>query len=182
MLPALQERYKRLNTAWHEYRRIIGNATPEQQNFKPAPDKWCMLQVAQHVMASEAGTLRFFKKYPPIKTGLAGQISGFIRSLALTVALKLPLKFKAPKVPDLNPQTAIPWDQTEPEWVTIRAELDNYFNSFPPEKSGYIVFKHPVGGKFNISQTLDFLLEHINHHLLQLQRIQQAEGYPAAGS
>lgn len=180
MLPALEERYNRLTAAWHEYRRIIGNATVEQRNFKPAPGKWCMLQVAQHVMASEAGTLRFFNKYPPIKTGLAGHISGIIRSLGLTIALKLPLKYKAPKVPDLNPETAIPWEETEPEWVKIRAALDNYFNNFPAEKTAFIVFKHPVGGKFNISQTLDFLLEHINHHLLQLQRIQQAEGYPAA--
>lgn len=178
MLPALQERYKYLDATWQEYRRIIGSATVEQQNFKPGPDKWCMLQVAQHVLASESGTLRFFKKYPPLKTSFTDKISGAIRSNVLNIALKLPIKFKAPNAPGLSPETALPWKETEAAWVATRTELYNYFNSFEADKAAHIVFKHPIGGKFNISQTLDFLLEHINHHLVQLKRIQQSEGYP----
>lgn len=181
MLPALEEKYKRLDATWQEYRRIIGNATVEQRNFKPAPDKWCMLQVAQHILASENGTFRFFKKYPPVKTGFTDQISGAVRSIALNIALKLPLKFKAPKAPELNPETALPWEETETAWVATRTELYNYFNSFEADKAAHIVFKHPLAGKFNVSQTLDFLLEHINHHLAQLKRIQQSEGYPTTG-
>ena len=180
MLPEIKQKFTRLEQIWNSYFQTIESATVEQRHFKPAPDKWCMLQVAQHIVGSEKGTLRFFNKYQPKNVKFADKFSGIARSLALTIALKLPIKFKAPNIPGLNPETTNDWEQTKAEWTVIQTELRQYFERFPPEHTNHIVFKHPFAGKFNISQTLDFLTEHATHHLHQLERIKSSPGFPTS--
>lgn len=180
MLPEISQKFTRLEQIWQNYFQIIDGASEEQRHFKPAPDKWCMLEVAQHIIGSENGTLRFFSKYQPKQVKMTDKVSGVVRSLVLTLALKSPFKFKVPNVPGLNPKNIHSWEQIIAEWRDIQNGLRQYFQDFPSEHLNHIVFKHPVAGKFNVFQTLDFLNEHATHHLFQLERIKNTPGFPSS--
>ncbi len=99
----------------------------------------------------------------------------------LKTFLKSRLKFKAPNVPGLSPQSISAKEDSQAAWEQVRQGLEAYLIAFKPEQLNYIVFKHPVGGKFNLLQTLDnFLLMHLQHHKQQLKRIAETDGFPAA--
>ncbi len=181
MIPQLAEKWRILEAERNSFWQIIEQASPRQQVFKPAPDTWSMLEVAQHIVASEKGTLSFLKNRPPVKPDSWSQkIKSAWRAFMLKNALRLPFKFKAPNVPGLSPTAIIPKEDTQVEWQQVREGLEAYLAAFPADQMTYIVFKHPVGGKFTLSQTIDsFLLPHIRHHKTQLNRIAQSEGFPS---
>lgn len=178
MLPEIKRRFTRLEQIWQQYNSIIDNASDVQRHYKPAPDAWNMLQVVQHIMASEGGTLNFMNKRPPLQPTLFDKIGNALRSALLTVALKSTIKFKAPNVPGLSPETTNPWEESKPKWEQIHQGLQQYLEQFPASKMGYVVFKHPAAGKLNMLQTMDFLVEHAAHHLQQINRLKADEKFP----
>lgn len=179
MLPILTQHYQNIEQLRGEFWSIIATATPEQRNFKPTPNDWCMLQVAQHIIASESGTLNFVTQRARLKNTTWGKIKSKCNALALKILLALPLKFKAPKVEGLSPKEIEPYATVENRWATVRESWRQYLDDFKAEHLQDIVFKHPKAGKFTLLQTLDgFMAAHIKHHIQQLNRIKADPNFP----
>jgi len=64
------------------------------------------------------------------------------------------------------------------EWAESQKQWASFLNDFPKEKLTHIVFTHPFAGQLTLIQTLQFLREHIYHHLHQLKRIKADAAYP----
>lgn len=172
MLPQLQQKLDELTVQKAAFLQIINNATPTQRLQKPNEQAWNMLQVGHHVLLAEGGATKFMLTRQPIKISLGQQIKSRLNSIMLTIFLKSPLKFKAPKVVStIVAEQQLPLEQLTAQWAEASEQLTQYLANFNTAQLNYSVFKHPIAGPLTITQTLDFMIEHIQHHIPQLQRL-----------
>jgi hypothetical protein len=123
------------------------------------------------VALSESGTLTYIGKKiqaPPDQIPEAG-LSSALRGWALGVALRSPLRRKAPQVaqpagdPESLDEVRARWDEVRERW---RARLECY----PDALQSKAIFRHPFAGRLNMRQTLRVLDDHLLHHTRQVER------------
>lgn len=143
----------------------------EDLNRKRADGGWSAIQVTHHLIQAETGTLAYLQKKTKDISGV--EKSGFMhkaRTLLLRLFLKLPIKFKAPKmvaeVPDY-----VSLRETASKWDIIRATLLQLCIDLPDEAFEKELFRHPLAGKMNLSQMLDFFDSHFERHLAQIDKV-----------
>lgn len=165
-LNALDEALQKLENSLSAY-------TAEQLNRKPAPGQWSVMQVVNHVMMAEAGSLNYLKKKlsDPAAIKKAG-IGSAIRTWLLNLSQIIPgLKFKAPsfisedKLPPVSDREAV-----FQQWRTGRAALRAFLESQPDEIFTKEAFRHPRAGRMTIVQMLSFFKSHLNRHARQIKR------------
>ena len=145
----------------------------EQLNRKPAPGQWSVMQVVNHVMMAEAGSLYYLKKKlsDPSAIKKAG-IGSAIRTWLLNLSQIIPgLKFKAQafinedKLPPVSDREAV-----FQQWRASRAALRAFLESQPDEIFTKEAFRHPRAGRMTIVQMLSFFGSHLNRHVRQIKR------------
>ncbi len=140
-------------------------------NQSPGENQWSVIQVFCHLMRAEELSLDYIQKKIKDRSRLqkAG-LGSALRSAALALFLRSPLRFKAParsaEVPEAQdlPTTVSEWDRVRAEWRAMIA-------AFPVEIQDQAVFRHPVAGRMSLQQALRFMEEHIRHHAKQIDRI-----------
>lgn len=177
MHPDLKNRFLTLEEKKNFYVKFIGNHSVEQLNYSQG-EEWNLAEVMDHVIKVEAQTLHFVKGFDFSRKDEKLGIIAAINSLLLKIALKSPLKFKVPTkvvIPETKSREVL-----LAEWKKLRKEMEAFLNSFPASKMHNFIFFHPRSGKLNISQTLAFLIAHMDHHNLQLKKISNYKDFPTA--
>lgn len=141
----------------------------EQLNKKPVNGGWSPMQIIQHLIESESGSLKYMQKklsFNPTleKTGLKQNFTFLI----FQMVFRSPIKIKAPKgVSDNLPEfsdfqeTAAVWEQNRQVFKTW---LDNLDDDLWDKK----IFKHPVMGRIAMAHTMGFHDEHLRRHTKQI--------------
>lgn len=169
---------RRFATPWRElenetyfYWELLQQMPEKTLKAKPFPGKWSILEVIEHLIGAEELGLEYMlrKKYTPLQT--KSFLPAGIRSILLKLALRSPLKFKAPKQIE-NIQT----NSSKPEallqhWKTIREQFKDYLEKVPPIAENKPLFRHPTAGPLTLSQTIGFMAEHLHHHQRQVNQI-----------
>lgn len=170
MTPHLAQPFQRLEASRARALALLDPHGREALNRPPGPGRWSALQVLHHVVESEAATLGYVRKkmqggstLPP--AGLASRL----RRTAVALALASPLRFRAPAVAATVPDQVDPAALRE-RWETVRRDLRELLDGFPPEIEGRLVFRHPVAGRLGLADTLAVLQAHLDHHLPQVRR------------
>jgi hypothetical protein len=167
----LEKKLNKLHETRRELTRRIATFAPEKQLYKPDIAEWSMLEVLEHLIIAENLVIK------GVKHGIAREEHRFtglrqwINYLALKLMLLVPVKFKAPsaalfpsgRYQSLSELEALAL-QIENEWNTLMA-------NFPSALYDKNIFRHPVAGVFNISQTIGFCISHIRHHHQQIERL-----------
>lgn len=175
----LQRQFEQMEAVRESIFEMLKFYSPEQLAFKPAPDKWSVIQVLQHLLISEQGTYRYLTRKNQAESLPAAGWGAGGRSLLLNLVLKSPLRFKAPEnLP--QPEGDLPFDVLMREWQVVREALRGFAQTFPPERLKSAIFRHPFAGYFNLSQTFKFIDKHVRHHRRQIRRILDAPGFPAS--
>ena len=166
----LKHKFDKLEISRLNLISLLGDQDKNALTFKINKNKWSPLQICFHVIKSEQLTLLALNKTKQSienlkKSGLAG----IMRDVSLRFALKSKIKFKAPAMVAKVPED---YDFTElmKKWETIRSSLKEYTDDFPEQYSDRAVFKHPIAGWMNLSQALNFLQSHFDHHKLQIEK------------
>jgi hypothetical protein len=153
---------------------IIAGFSRDQRMIKPE-NGWNMLQVMEHVIWSENGTLQYMKRKtqaPWADIELATDEENK-QSNQLNSALKSEKRWKAPEVlPD--PTGAQSFENMVAYWDNLRNDYLEFLGSLDANYHNRLIFKHPFSGRLNLFQTMEFLNSHIVHHVHQINRI--AEG------
>lgn len=84
---------------------------------------------------------------------------------------RLPIKFNAPKPVVASTSTYSNLDELVADWDLTRKELKEVLEQIKESQLKRKVFKHPAVGKLNIVQAVEFMGEHIAHHLPQVNRL-----------
>ncbi len=150
------------------------NSWPENRMQETPAQGWSASQVLEHILTSETGTLGYMKKKSSSgweTLELTGE-EHKERSNALNSRLASSLKIQAPSVlPEpTNQYTLIQLSST---WNKLRDEMESFIVSVDPTHYDKLVFRQPIVGMLNLLQTLEFLENHIHHHIPQLDRIRQ---------
>ncbi len=163
--------FQRLETSRKALFQKLMQHSDDELNRKRADGGWSAIQVMQHLIQAEMGTLAYLQKKTKDISGV--EKSGFmhkVRTLLLKIFLKLPIKFKAPKMVAEVPDYAS-LKETATQWQLIRATLLQLCIDLPEEAFEKELFRHPLAGRMNILQMLDFFDSHFERHLAQIDKV-----------
>jgi hypothetical protein len=146
-----------------------------QLSSSAGANEWTVLQVVEHLLQSEGGTLAYLKK--KTQSGWEGlelaNSTSQSNGAALLDRLHSTNRYSAPAILP-EPLGLKTWANYQEEWTECRTSFYRFLNELEPSFYDRLVFRQPVAGPLDIFDTLGFLSAHIRHHLPQLTRIRQA--------
>jgi hypothetical protein len=145
--------------------------TDQLQMVKPSEKEWSMVQVLLHLVIAEELSLGYIRHKISRHAELRNAgLKSWLRYEIVVLFLRFKKKIKAPAQIAVIPDDVTPAEVLQ-RWQVLRSEWRNTLEAMPDELLGKEIFRHPVTGFMNISQTLGFLREHILHHVAQIERI-----------
>ncbi len=162
----LEQRHISLLTEWE-------NSPEPLLLHRPTEGAWNLLQVGQHLYLSEKLTLQYMEK-KLLGYSLALQVDFlthvkfrlFLMGLVLPIRTKIPSKAVAPQ-PEMDLKTL------KSLWQELDRKFDRFLKKLKPAHSTFPIYKHPLVGRINIGETMDFLNGHFTHHMWQVRRIRK---------
>lgn len=160
-----------------EYQReylftLIDQIPTERANLRFEENSWSLAEVYYHLYLVEqkvfddvAARIKHYNTAK--KTGIKEEI----RVSILKILLKLPFKYKAPRVVKESIPKDVNINNLRIDWDNLRQAFELLLNGNSDEDLKLKLFKHPVVGLMNIIQTLDFIKAHHKHHLSQVKNL-----------
>lgn len=137
---------------------------------KPSADAWSVTEVIMHLVAAEGGALKYMRKKLEYGGHHKSKIGSAIKKRLLNFAISLPVKYKAPKVVQIQEGSDITFEDAVGRWNDVREDLKNDYSSVEEGIIGHELFKHPAAGKMNMLQGAEFMRHHMNRHIKQIKR------------
>lgn len=168
-----------LHATRKQFLDTVGQATPGQWTFRPAPGAWSIAEIAEHLTVTEEvvmGSIQKALAAPPASAEKKAETAGK-DDLVLRAVPSRTRKVQAPE----------PVQPTGNRWAT-RDALASEFKSRRDRTIAFIektnqelrshVAPHPVLGPLDSYQWLLFLAAHTERHLKQMQEAMAAPGFP----
>jgi hypothetical protein len=171
MTTAIENKLRDLTDAKYHALQYFEGLSAEQMNSAPEGE-WSMVQVIEHVLFSEGGTLGYMMKKTSSGFDALDRVGDPERlaQTALVKRLDSGERYKAPAIlPD--PTGGASLAELNYKWDKIREQLNTFVSNVPYEFYDRLVFKQPVAGMITLEGTLDFLNAHLRHHFIQLERL-----------
>lgn len=152
--------------------------SPEALVFRPAPDQWCVAQVLHHLCRVEEVLLQAFHEPLPPESGVPTPRERLGRLIvkgifAFGFRVRMPTQRVAPDEAPSLPETVRRWEEAGRQ---VRETLAGVLDPGKP------VMRHPVAGPLDAEGAASFLVDHLRHHLRQLERIRSAPGFPSVSA
>ena len=176
MLPILTKHWDALEARRRAFLGELATTSPASLAFRPAPDAWNLEDVAQHLWLIEKGAVHVlrdrFDKPPIARDPLSP-----LKVVAMRLLVQRDVRIKAP-VKEIVPTERMAVDTVRAEWDRTRETLHGLLEQVTPDRLEKRIFRHPIFGPMTIAQSTEFVWRHHDHHLHQIRRIREAEGYP----
>lgn len=141
-------------------------------NTSPGNNKWSIHQILAHLVAAEKLSVQYVrKKMQGIDQAKDAGLIESLKMIVLKISQQLPFKFNAPQPVVALTATYSNLDELITDWNNTRITLKNLLEEIRDDQTKRLIFKHPVVGKLDITQALEFMKEHVAHHLPQLKRL-----------
>jgi len=158
----------------------VGKLTHQQQNFTPAAGAWSILQVFNHLIKAETGSLTYMsKKIQGIDQVKKAGFQARIRSAGLNLFLRLPVKYKAPAVVIAGQEEIYFFENLTKQWDELSSEFEKFLDQLDTVSANKLIYRHPAVGRMNIYQAMSFFYEHVEHHKKQIERIKGHPKFPS---
>lgn len=145
-----------------------------KMNKQPDANSWSVVQVMDHLTLAERNSLLYMTKKLSVTNQFdKANFKTSVRLFLLKSALKLPVKWKAPKIV-ADAHNDKNYAEAKAAWIEVRNGIAAFLEKFPEEHLESELFKHPTAGKFTVVQALNFMHTHFGHHLPQINRINNA--------
>ncbi len=181
MHPALQTCFTHLEKRKQTFMAVLEASTPEQHNFRPSPESWTMLEVAQHLLQAERGLAA--PAYKGVELGRVTVRSRLGYWFVLGI-FNTPFKVKIPegarKGAEPKGGDALTLALIQQTWQDSRTQLQSYLENQPGSELPKPVTRHPLVDPMTLQQMLGFFDIHIAHHQHQLKRITQSSNFPTS--
>jgi hypothetical protein len=151
--------------------QVASSLKEEQYNYNPT-GKWSVSQILTHIVTAENLSLSYMKKKSLGVDKLDD--SGWLESLKiilLKISQRIPVRYKAPKVVVDNTREGLSFEEVSAEWKNMHRDLKNFLHAIPNEYLKRKIYKHPVVGRLDVYQAMQFFREHRNHHWPQIKRL-----------
>jgi len=167
----LDKLFNSLETQRHQLLNLADEAA-DSFDHSPGNNKWSLHQILAHLVAAEKLSIQYLeKKIKGIDEAGDTGIAENLKMLVLKASQRLPLKFNAPQPIVASTVTYNSLEELIKDWDNTRTALKMLLEKIKDNQLKRKIFKHVIVGKLNILQALQFLGEHINHHLPQVNRL-----------
>ncbi len=139
---------------------------------KPSPNAWSVLEVLQHLMIAEKGSMAYVKKKTSYPDSLKNAgLADHYRKLRLHLFLHLPIKVKAPAVVGENQfDPNATFAGVVADWRAVRFEMKQFLDSVPDDWAQKLTYRHAFAGRMTFSGMLMFFNGHFHRHYKQIRR------------
>lgn len=182
--PLTQGERDRAMSHMHATRKLFldatANLTPEQWNFKAAPEKWSIAECAEHIAASETflwGLVEKLAAGPAAKPEDIAKTKGKDDAVVKMVPDRSS-KFQAPEPIKPRKLAADPMEYLA-KFKTARDQHIAYMEKTDASLRDKVM-PHPAMGPLDAYQWVLLLSAHAERHVLQIQEVKAAAGFPAS--
>ena len=155
----------------------IEKTSEQQWGFRPAPDRWSVAEIAEHIVLSESLLFSIAQKtlLAPADEDKSKELDGQEEQLLARVSDRSS-KAQAPEV--LKPTGRFSTKEELLEaFKTARARTLEYASTTNDPLKTHVA-PHPVFGEMTAYQWLVFIAAHADRHLAQLNEVQADGNYP----
>lgn len=171
MNPVFQKSFEKLQDQQKQLLDTIKDLPEDVYTHAPA-GKWSIAQIVTHLLASEKLSIAYMrKKSLGIERLNDSGLKHAIMLGVLKISQRIPFRYKAPRVIVENTPAAFSKVDAIRQWNDVRVDLKKFLESIAQQHTKRLIFKHPIAGMLNAKQAMDFMHEHINHHLPQIKRL-----------
>ncbi|MEQ9297004.1 MAG: DinB family protein [Cyclobacteriaceae bacterium] len=143
-------------------------------NLPEKPGAWSVMGCLHHLYITEWGTGQYIRKktqkpelIPPYS------IVAALKLQALRYSFGTGIKFKAPSsLP--QPPDGLTIEGLDKDWSKVRASIRELMDTLTEDLQEKGIFRHPIAGRINMTQTLDFFIFHFERHEGQIRRVLKA--------
>ena len=155
----------------------------EQRAFRPAPEAWSPVEIAEHVWRVEAGLARGLDKQVQAgddRRDLGPRRPGGLARLADAMRSGRRMTMPERAAPYIAPQGAswhdvrAGWRATGDEWRRVAATVPDALGDVG------VVMGHALAGPLTPAEGARFAALHAGHHGGQLDRVEADAGFPGA--
>lgn len=166
----LHERFERLESKRAALINSLKNYSDETLSRQPEPGAWSVSEILHHLLTTEEASLRYLnKKIQGLSSSPSTGISNSVRIFVMRIVYSLPFRYKAPDV-TLPANTNASIREIDERWGKVRVETINLLGKLSEEDLNRELWRHPIGGRMNIFQMIDFFEQHISRHEKQIGR------------
>lgn len=167
----VQNRWEAVQQEQQDLIKTLSKYSNERLNQQPTDGGWSPMQVIQHLIVSEVGSLNYIQKklnFNPKfkKSGLLQDV----KSGLYNIFFRLPIKVKAP----IKALTDFPafsdFEETVEKWNDSRTDFKKMLDELDDSLWDKQIFNHPIIGRISIYHTLSFFYEHQHRHIKQILR------------
>lgn len=172
MHPRIAEILECLDTELAGLRSAVESVPPERRGERPAPDRWSVAEVLEHVALVERSVLKACARQLAAarEAGLAAETD--ITSIRETMP---PERVANRERPLVSPERLIPKDNdAAAAWAqieTVRERVHEFVLSCDGLALSQVSFPHPSMGPLNLYQWLLFSAGHHARHAAQIREI-----------
>ncbi len=169
MLPQLQNKFDQLESISTELISRMEALDHSKLNRAIKKNKWSKAQHLEHIILVEKASVSYISKKIKYSDNAKNTgIKNVWRSSLIKLFFAMPfIKIKAPAiVADVPNESSI--ESIKMKWSEERKNLYKQLSLIDEQLVSKELFKHPIAGKMNIIQAMDFLKGHLNHHKKQI--------------
>ena len=159
----------------------IDGLTDQQAQFRPAEGEWTVAETVEHLYLAEmSGVSKIWSAADALRLGRrwAGDTPHRRKHIEEIIAVTWRAKEQAP--PIATPHIGGPirfWRSAFRSLAPVLTSLAAALDGLNLEE---VVSPHSISGPLDGRQRLEFLRFHIERHLLQIRRIEGADGFPTS--
>jgi uncharacterized damage-inducible protein DinB len=178
MTPAEREHAtKYLEKTRESYLHTARTLSREQLHYKPAPDRWSVAEVLEHIIIVERRVLGSIEK--TVQQAPNASKSAFEDEFLVSRVATRVDRLKGPDV--LMPKGQWPEHQLAEEFEAVRRRSLEFAGSTKADLRQH-GFPHPVFGELNCYQWLLLIPAHCERHLAQADEVMAEPGFPRAAA
>jgi uncharacterized damage-inducible protein DinB len=169
---------KLFQTTHDNFIKSISGLSQKQWSFKPAPDRWSVAEVAEHITVSET-TIMGLIQHPLMQSPAAPEKREQVKGKDQMILEKVPDRSHKAQAPEMLRPTG--------RWVT-EADLAKAFEDARKANLDYIrttnddlrdhFFDHPAFGTLDGYQWLLLLGTHSARHTVQIEEVKADPNFP----
>ena len=169
---------KLFQTTHDNFIKSISGLSQKQWTFKPAPDRWSVAEVAEHITVSET-TIMGLIQHPLMQSPAAPEKREQVKGKDQLILQKVPDRSHKAQAPEMLRPTG--------RWAT-EAELTKAFEDARKTNMEYVrttnddlrdhFFDHPVFGPLDGYQWLLLLGTHSARHTAQIEEVKADPNFP----
>jgi len=168
MLLEIRDLYNRLEDRRKSLIKTLHLLSDKQLRFQPAPDRWSILMVLQHIVLGEQGIRQTHEelRHNSVRDRLA---PGNMFDIVMDV-LNNDVPVEVPD-PAVEPDGTMSIEELTTLWEKERDALYHLLDPVTEDTAASVMFSHPAAGPLDAVRTLRLAVAHFDTHLRQINSI-----------